>query len=408
MQSKDAIIQRGAGDKTKGFRLQKLRAIHLALDRMASNPHANIYCATEMHGDVLLYCGDSLTSSELLEEDKDYDAATAFTLNNDRVRNSLVLFIEVWNAKAYSENLYFSFYTTATIGKEQPRGALSGCVIPPDGLLRSMAANPTMEDSVLAAVKTILCEEYRRQHKSDGSCWIDDLSDDLWISFFARITWTFEQKNEVELEKAVLQQIRDSADFDPNMHSGYEQLILSKLLDDLDKKQSLSDHFERILTASEIRYVFLYVERGKYRPDDPTWASYGEIETSDKRNLREKFLAACPHYPNGKLGSHVRKALSSKAEQNYFKGDNSLKAMMYRIYDQCVDYIEGMPKGPYTTQQLDEHLTTLKQKAVAVIEQCSRDYRYPIQNDASIYNMLLDLFESCYLSFENEGEVSDS
>lgn len=85
-------IDRGASDATKGFRLQKLRAINLMLDLYNLGQATTFYSAVEYTEDVYLAYADRDCSEEYFEEDKNYDAETGFSLNSHEVKNSLVSF----------------------------------------------------------------------------------------------------------------------------------------------------------------------------------------------------------------------------------------------------------------------------------------------------------------------------
>lgn len=52
-------ISREAGDKTKGFRFQKLRAAIRFLQRVQENSDGQVHCAMELLEDSVLYDGNS-------------------------------------------------------------------------------------------------------------------------------------------------------------------------------------------------------------------------------------------------------------------------------------------------------------------------------------------------------------
>ena len=73
------IIDRDASDKTKGFRLQKIRAIKHMLDEIENPRNVMFYASIEVQEDVsIVKVGDRETST-YLEEDKNYDEDTNFT-----------------------------------------------------------------------------------------------------------------------------------------------------------------------------------------------------------------------------------------------------------------------------------------------------------------------------------------
>lgn len=119
------IINRDAADKTKGFRLQKLRAATLLLK--AANDLSNVnfyYAAIEAEEDVTIIKTVNLSTEQIIEEDKNYSSDSNFTIYSEAVLNTLVSFFDIYIGKwhkSQSTVFNFSFYTTTNFGKRKRR-----------------------------------------------------------------------------------------------------------------------------------------------------------------------------------------------------------------------------------------------------------------------------------------------
>lgn len=82
------IIDRDASDKTKGFRLQKIRAIKHMLDEIENPQNVMFYASIEVQEDVSIVKISNRETSTYLEEDKNYDEDTNFTLFSSAILNT--------------------------------------------------------------------------------------------------------------------------------------------------------------------------------------------------------------------------------------------------------------------------------------------------------------------------------
>ncbi|URC14834.1 hypothetical protein [Flavobacterium sp. B183] len=158
-----AEIKREAGDKTKGFTLQKQRALGLFFDEFKNNPDACINVAIEYKGDVFLQNDDS----KYIEEEKNYDDKTAFSFNSPQILNTLVYFLEIWISSGKSTNLKFGFYSTNKISVENntKNTKLLDITLPKEGLLKLVIEAKLQNDHVLGSVRKYLVDEYLKQYE---------------------------------------------------------------------------------------------------------------------------------------------------------------------------------------------------------------------------------------------------
>ena len=88
-------INRDAGDKSKGPRLQRFRALELLFNAHQMEHVSHVYVATECEADVSIHLASKSDSSTFLEENKNYDEATAFTFASKQILNTMVSFLDV-------------------------------------------------------------------------------------------------------------------------------------------------------------------------------------------------------------------------------------------------------------------------------------------------------------------------
>jgi len=103
-------INREAADTSKGFRLQKIRAIKLMLDSIKNDADAVFFTAVENVEDVSHQVVENGVETTYYEEDKNYDTSGNFTIFSPPVRNTLVSFFDIYLGQfKTSKNVYLGF-----------------------------------------------------------------------------------------------------------------------------------------------------------------------------------------------------------------------------------------------------------------------------------------------------------
>jgi hypothetical protein len=412
------IISREANDKAKGPRLQRLRAIILMLETLERTPDAYFYSAVEDLEDVSLHHADDAASSEYYEENKNYDPRSSFTCNSQQVKNTLVSFVDIFITKwRMSKNLTFGFYSTASIGKESLTNALkaNSITLPDKPILELLRAKNFEYENLIQAVRAILESEYVAQYsgpKNPGNIEILRQWSDLELTqFLGCIEWFFGQSDEMELKDKALRAINSSRLFNYQL-DGKEEVILSLGLELLDSKQSLREYSDRFVHKSEIELVFL--KAAAFLPEglaDPAWKMWGEVENpTDFRSLSEKILAVCPSYSQVKLGQYARKVGLSRHEATI--AERSFAALRYRILSACECQISDFQPGSpghilVMPSMIDAALDALVRCCREVIGDLKSDYHYRLSNNEAIEATVLELFDSCFLSFDHLGAFDE-
>jgi hypothetical protein len=399
-------IERDVGVQSKGPRLQRLRACELILEGFAHDIE-QAYSAVEVSGDVFLSKSGKTSTDNYTEEDKNY-SDTNFTLLSQEVINSLVIFIDIWIQWRYSDKLSFGFYTTANIGKEQRNSAKAqalGITLPAKPLLEHLSTQDFSDPNVLPATKTFILDEYEAQYKSKkhkgNLVELQGWDDQTWKSFLGLIRWRFGQEDHVAVEQRVLKAIKQCPEYDQR-HVGKEHIILALLMELFDKKQGLPDPAQRFVHKSDVTLVFRDVAVGDAKLPDPTWEMWSKLPSpTDQRHIKDKLLAACPTVKEATVARLARKVAASQYEQKAFEHDKGLLALKYHVYETCIELLDQhlTEADELSEEEVRQRISRLTQAAVTRLQSKSADYKYPFSNSPSIEDLVLELFDSCFLAF---------
>lgn len=136
--------------------------------------------------------------------------------------------------------------------------------------------------------------------------------------------------------------------------------------------------------------------------DDPIYDVWEEMESNDKRNLNDKIKAVYPEFSDKLIGIYSRRIGNIRAEYKTVLSKHKA-AYQYRIFDVCDEKLfELIEENELAINQdlLKKWIEELKKCAEEHIEEMSKDFYYPFKNNKSIEGAVLELFDSCYLSFE--------
>lgn len=207
-------IDREAGDKSKGSRLQRLRAIKFLLDKVNNIDNSAVCAATEFLDDVYQEIVKADGTVEVLSEgDKNYASSASFSFHSDEVKNTLVGFIDCWIEHYNSLNLHFCFYTNAKCGAEKNIRAITE-VRPKISILKQLMDHDYKDPLLLPYVKAEIIKDYQKQyeakvHKGMGYLTtLENWSDLRWTDFLDSIVWQFEKEDDKKLEITLLENIK--------------------------------------------------------------------------------------------------------------------------------------------------------------------------------------------------------
>jgi hypothetical protein len=404
------IINREAADKTKGFRLQKMRVLEYMLDGIASCEKPMFYSSIEHIEDV--YVKDRANDGkEVLEENKNYNPDSRFTFNSHEVVNTLVSFIDIWFKNLFSDNLKLSFYSTNNFAKEGKSKVTkdNSITLPDKAILELLIDKDYDYSNLLPSVKLFVIAEYEKQYsnpKHPGRIdVIKKMDDSQWKKFLSCIDWKFGEPDEVIKKKEVIDKIRSCKHFSTS-HANKEELIFSELMELYDERQNLKDPTEKFIHSSEIEVVFHRSGSGATRLIlDPVWEIWSKIPKSDSRNIRDKIVSVCADYSEKKINQHALKVTRSMIEQSSFASDKSLLSLKYRVFEHCQDFLikyfeAKQNENALSEQEIDSLLSSLNAEANTVIHSLSTNFTYTHNNQRLIDGLILELFDSCYLAFD--------
>lgn len=417
-------INREVGVQGKGFRLQRLRAIKLLIEKVKTDREAMIYVATEYLDDVYMRVVENTKVEETAESDKSYASRDSFTLATEEVRNSIVSFLDCWIENNFPEKFHFCFYTNVNIGKEINRGIVKelGISLPPDPLITYLmkeqykvtlqVENGNKEFDILRIVRSIIIEEYKRQYATKEPMGylniIEKFTDKQFISFLQTIDWKFGQEDEEELFESLKVSIKEFSK--PHLKiDGKEHLVISAMLDEFEKRQNVKDMFSRFVTHDIFQRILYEVSNDQYRPPDPVakmWDNLGEPE--DNRIIREKILDVCPNFSQKKVSKYERKIAAVKMELEELGSKDKLayKAYKYRVFTASEDRLDKLKEvnseTEFTTTIIEDWFSEMFNFSHEVLKDKAQDYVIPFKSKDTLFNTVLELFDSCYLQFEED------
>ena len=404
--AEETHINREAHDKSKGFRLQKLRAVELMIESEKMPDDTVMFWAIEKHEDVY----QNTDGDTLLEEDKSYNENSTFTFNSIEVKKALISFVDLWIHYEYSQRLKFNFYSSNKIGKERDSLITTAekIVLPIDKLI-DLASEDELSDEFISISKSFVLYWLKETYKETSEKFkaVSDWTDENWRSFFKLITWKFEEANEEDLNNLVLHKIKSCKWFSSTYHHDLEDYIKSKLIDELDQRQNKKDFFNRIVTKSDVELVFEKIKNGStLKKNDVLWKMWASIEVpTDKRNVIEKLKSRWGNISNLEILKFSKKAAQGGIERESYSGENGFMALRYRVYDFCQDKLNELiiqNTNLHEIYDAEQCIGILFDVANKEIVDLKKTFSYGFDSDALIYNIILELIDNCYLAFDNE------
>ena len=104
----------------------------------------------------------------------------------------------------------------------------------------------------------------------------------------------------------------------------------------------------------------------------------------------------------GILKSWRRKCVNARIELETLNS-NQRKALIMAVYYPCIDYIDEYISeiDDFSQESIRRYIDELKNEAVRVIEERKKDYNYGVKNNIIVENLIFELIDSCFLSFES-------
>lgn len=402
-----SVINREAGDKTKGFRFQKLRAAIRFLQRIDSNRDGLVHCAMELLEDSVIIDGssDAIISGE---ENKFYGSSLSF--NSSAIKNTVVAFLDLYFTFGQTSDLKLGVYASATVARERisvEKHSELGIISEQSfyNILEKLVNNQSLSSEELAIARSLATDEYIAQYQGKkGAGFLSLLTampDEQFRDFLEGIDWFVSDETNDTLEQSALEAVRASRFF-THRHANLENFLLSCILDELEKRSGKPIPLDRILSTDTIRGIFNEILLGsntEFRMEDPAVEEWDALAANEFRNLEQKILSVCPAFNSSKLKILAR--ICSLARSVEQEGQREMKGLLRRILDVCESELLNMPSNQQMTERqvLDaiDHLTNVAEKHVTALQ---ARYRYKQRDHHSIKGAVLTLFDDCFLALD--------
>jgi len=171
--------------------------------------------------------------------------------------------------------------------------------------------------------------------------------------------------------------------------------------EDFDYKEISCVPIEKILEFIQ------YKNLAKQTFENPIMAEWNKINHEDKRNLKDKLEDACPKIKGYRINQYIRQATLGKAEQLIYS-EREISTIKYMIFDECQDelmsFIENNEEdNNLTFNKINNLLENYIKRAKKIIDDKRDEYKYGNFSDDIIKKIILDLIDTCYISFDEEG-----
>ena len=404
----EKCIDTDADSIIKGIELQKLRAVVRLLDGLINQK--TIMCTIEYVDDVFqLDISDSIPIYTT-EQNKSY--SSSFSINSHEIKNSLRIFLDTWlGIVDTSEKIEFVFYTNTSISKEKRVGKLLEFDDLPETPILQLLVDKKIKEAmpyVKAVLSDYYVEQYKRQkHITDSTPYekiINKVTDEQWMKFLGQIEWDFNEPDEIELRKNILDKITLLCERF-GIEDKFSEKICAEILDMINMKTFDKDFLERVVHVGEVKSIFLEKALDVKTREfiDPLYVMWDEVEKSGMRNITEKINSVCPDYDSVEMEYIIDDCTDGLYEQKQHYDVRAVKAYKYRIYNICKRLMHKKSKnytGAYSEDEVNTIIEELVLEATKVIEDKGKTYNIAFKDDEMIRKTILILFDECYLAFD--------
>lgn len=403
-------INRDAGDKSKGFRLQRLRAISLLLDQMEKNDDKiSVFASTEYLDDVYIKTVSPEGIITYTEGDKNYDDTKRFSFMSKEVTNSLIIFLDNWLNCDMSKTLYYCFYTNVhyTFEKDKTETIKKLEIVLPENPILDYLTTNDFNDVVIECIKKRLLYEYEKQYSSKKENGylevIKKFNNSQWKNFLSRISWKFGQYDDKELQKALIEKTKNRSFLTNIDVSSKEDLIIDLLESQFSAREQYTDPMSKHVTTIHVENILLRISKDVVKKEsDPVYSVWNSLEApADNRNLEDKIIDVEPEYKERKLGLKARDVAAIKEEFKQLT-DKEKGSYRYRVFEACQRKLNELLDRNLSVD-VDNWLDELFMESKKHLEDKSKDFSYAIQSDDAIKKVILELIDSCFISFDEKG-----
>lgn len=401
------MIDREASGLIEALRLQKLRAIEYLLTNINVNSDKNVAVAIELYEDVYLKNEDG----EIFEQDKNYNRDSKFTFNSEEILKSFCSFIDIWTYNEFSPDIRFCFLSTNSIGKEGTSARIkkTGVKLPEQSLLEELASSENERIKKVAQIVMDLVFDFYEENYPDEKSTIEflrKLKIDQWIRFLQQITWLFGFPEIKEVEKSVIEKIKDCTYFSNVDNDNQEETIKAKLLELIEKKSIQKDRLFKLVQKADVQLSFQNaIYNTKNLQIDDVHTLWDTIDKpTDFRNLNDKILQVCPSFSQERLKQLNRQAAIAKVFESTHKTSSQYLALKYRVFNFCETQLFSKTfnksKTVFCQEEIESIIADITADCIKEFEELKKDFTYGVERNSVITELFIEFIDSCYLAFD--------
>jgi len=139
---------------------------------------------------------------------------------------------------------------------------------------------------------------------------------------------------------------------------------------------------------------------------NPSAEAFDNIKPTDNRNLKDK-LKVCTTLRSAKVKQYIRAVSLGKSELLQYD-ERQISSVKNFVFEKCQDelmsFMDTLPNdNELTNQDIKDLLERYTARAREIIDDKRNENNYPNFSNDTIEKIILDLIDTCYLSFDEEG-----
>jgi len=173
--------------------------------------------------------------------------------------------------------------------------------------------------------------------------------------------------------------------------------------DDIELKALSIKYFKNLLIQLGVTVKNEYPTDGI---DIHSASSFDKLNTRDFRNVEEKILAVNNDISKARLNNYNRVTTHGKVEVSLYN-QRDISAVKYIIFDECqvelLNFCENRNNFDLSHDEIQQLIDSYITRARNIIDDRSRNHKYPNLSDDELKKIILNLIDECYLSFDEDG-----
>ncbi len=221
-----------------------------------------------------------------------------------------------------------------------------------------------------------------------------------------QISWLFGFAKVDEIEKSVIEKIKNCTYYSSVDNDNQEETIKAKLLELIESKSIQKDRLFKLVQKSDVHLSFLnsvYNTRPLVLDDVHTLWDTIEKPT-DFRNLNDKILQVCPDFNPERLKQLNRQAAIAKVFESKYKSSAQYLALKYRVFTFCETEMfsktENKTKPTFCQEEIESIIKEITANCINEFEDLKKDFEYGVERNGVITELFIEFIDSCYLAFD--------